>query len=121
MTHARSLTHVATIAGALTASGVDDVLVTSDQLEVPNALEAGVTAVCVLPPRRDFPTYTIEDTVWTVLVAAGPIQDTPTAWESIDAVTEALRIPLELTSAEPAAYQSPHGGEFPAYTLTFTE
>lgn len=91
-----------------------------DPIKAGNDLDAGRAVAIVQPPRIDYQTYTLADVEWSVVVAAGPSADYLRAWARMDAIVEAIRVPLGIDSAEPSAYRTAGGKEYPAYLVKLT-
>jgi hypothetical protein len=111
----------AEVLAILTAENIDGVLVTTDALAIPPALAVGAV-VAIQPPKMKYvaPYPSIEAT-WELFVIAGPYADRLAAWEVIAPITDALQLPLDIDTADPANFQHPSMPEYPAYVLTFTE
>lgn len=104
----------------LAAELLDNVSVTIDGLDVPAALANG-PVILINPPTLTHETFTYTVAEWDVLIIAGPPHDAVTAWETIDAIMEALAGPLAVDTARPAAFAHPGIPDHPAYQLKFTE
>lgn len=105
-------------ATALAGLEDDPVLVTLDG-DAANSAVSHRAVVLIQAPRTTYPTYHEKTHVWTVyLVASHP--DPLDAWAQLDAMTDALRLALDVDEATPTAFQPPHGSTWPAMSLTLT-
>jgi len=112
---------VAEVQAILTAEAIEAVTVTTDALAIPAALAVGAV-VAIQPPKLKYPApYPSIEATWELFVIAGPYADRLAAWETIDPIIEALQLPLDIDTADPANFQHPSMPEYPAYVLTFTE
>lgn len=97
---ARALDLLADIQDSLTTAGLTNVLVTMD----PGSTAAGYGSglVVVVPPRLEFTSWYETEETWTVHVAAGPWDDILAAWDTLDAIIDALRAGhINLASGDP--------------------
>lgn len=98
-----------------------DALVTMDPRDADNALDRpGKVAVIVNPPKLTQLTTTTTQADWTITVAAGPADDIVRAWTLLSPAVEQLLLVADMcfTTAEPTAFRSAGGKDFPAYSLT---
>lgn len=111
---------VAEVLHLLTAEAIE-ATVTTDALAIPAALAVG-PVVAIQPPKLKYPApYPSIEATWELFVIAGPYADRLAAWRVIDPIIEALQLPLDIDTADPANFQHPSMPEYPAYVLTFTE
>lgn len=109
----------AEIAGLIT--GIAKTTAWLDPIKAGNDLDAGRAVAIIQPPSNDFETFNIVNSEWSVVVAAGPATDYLKAWERMDQLVEAMRVPLGIESAEPSAYRTHGGKEYPAYLVKLTK
>lgn len=116
----RALEIQALIEDAITAAGLENVLVTLDSQKVEAALFHGPVVV-VQPPELTFSTFTIMDAVWDVYVVSGPVDDRIESWRRTDDVIDAMEMAhMPLDTAKPANFQT-RSNAYPAYILTLNE
>lgn len=112
---------VAEVQALLTGEAIENVLVTTDALAIPPALAVGAV-VAIQPPKLKYVApYPSVEATWELFVIAGPYADRLAAWATIDPIIEALQLPLDIDTADPANFQHPSMPEYPAYVLSFTE
>lgn len=94
-------------------------VVTIDPLEAAAALGGGLPTVVVQPPTAEFPTWTMTEYEWSVVVIA-PVQNVLEAWPTLSNLIDQLREPLELDRAQLTMWQPPTGNAWPCALLTTT-
>lgn len=94
-------------------------VVTIDPVEAAAALGGGLPTVVVQPPTAAFPTWTMTDFEWSVVVIA-PTQNVLEAWPTLSNLIDQLREPLELNRATLTMWQPPQGAAWPCAHLTLT-
>lgn len=75
--------------------------------------------VLIQPPRVEYGTYAQATAQWTVILVS-PLSDQFDAWDQLDEMAEALRIPLDVDKADPTNFQAPQGKTLPALVLSLT-
>lgn len=110
---------LAEIRDILDLAGLEDVATTIKAQEIPAAaLRAGVVAIG--PPDITWENRNHSETAWTLVVVAGPVQDTLAAWATLDAIVDALAEWKCLDKATAGGYAS-QGASLPCYTITTTD
>lgn len=94
-------------------------VVTIDAVEAAAALGGGLPAVVVQPPTAEFPTWTMTEFEWSVVVIA-PVQNVLEAWPVLSNLIDQLREPLELDRAQLTMWQPPQGAAWPCALLSTT-
>lgn len=76
-----------------------------DQTKALASLNDGRHAILIGPPRVTFGTYTTATATWPVLLIANPPADRLKAWAALDGLLEAVRVDLDVATADPAEFQ----------------
>lgn len=84
-----------------------------------NANATQCPLVLIQPPSVEYNTYSELTAEWTVYLVS-PAADPYDAWDALDRMAEALRLPLDVDRATPANFQPPQGNPLPALSLTLT-
>lgn len=84
-----------------------------------NANATQYPIVLIQPPNVEYGTYTQATARWTVVLVS-PLSDPLDAWDQLDAMAEALRLPLDVDEAKPTNFQPPQGTTVPALVLSLT-
>lgn len=119
MDRAIALELVDTATAALTAQGLDAVLVTTDQEKALNAAAAGDDTVFIGPPAVEYDTYRHATATWTAYIVAAP-RNRAESWTRADELVAALRVPLGIDDTRPYDWQPDDGEPLIAYEATFT-
>lgn len=109
----------ARLALADTGGAYANALVTLDPAEAAGALGSGEPAVVVMPPDSEFPTWTMTEYTWQ-LVVISPAPEVLDAWPVLSDLIDELREPLELDRAQLTMWQPPTGSPWPCALLTTT-
>ena len=109
---------IATLTRAmLAAEGLDKVTVTLDPLAILSGSRHGV--IVISPPDLTFPTFEQTGAAWELSAIAGPADNMLAAWETLDAILEALRTGgLDMATARGDMFAPQHGSPLPGYTIT---
>lgn len=111
--HARALQTA--IIDLLELAGLPDVEVSLNPLDIPSGARHGI--VVIAPPDLEFPTHSITETTHELAIVAGPADNVPAAWATLDAIIEALR-PLGLQAARADMFAIKVGAPLPGYIVT---
>lgn len=97
-----------------------DVMVTTDTVAAESQVSAGNPAIVINPPVITCETYHAVDMTWQVWIITGPPTNRVAAWERLDQLIDAIRVPVDVDQFEPAAFQPAQGPVVPAYIATIT-
>lgn len=112
---------LAEAAAAVTSAGLDDVIVTLNDLEATPALQAGVNVVLITPTRTEHEGITaVETTTWTAHVIASAFSDPQDWWPALDTLADALHMTFQPDTTEFNIWRTAAGEMYPARQLTFT-
>lgn len=91
-------------------------VVTVEAGEAIGALTGGHAVALVRPPRVEYPDYhECVYTIETYLIATGP---QITAWDTLDQLADAIRVPCDIDTLAPAEFTGAQGKTYPAFIAT---
>lgn len=106
---------------AVTAAGLDDVIVTLNDMEAGPALQAGVNVVLITPTQIEHEGNTaVETTAWTAHLIAGTFADPQDWWPALDSLSAALHPTFQPDKTEFNIWRTAAGYDYPARQLIFT-